>query len=339
MSTDQQTIDANGAASAEDVMLVVDGVNDIVEGWANFAVSELQHNADDPCYRHIVLLDRRDASGAHRNIAENLSQGAAEDLQGAIALSLQGYRNDSVPGVWMHKSFLDWLIERNVLGADPTAIGLLLGGPIGAAAGKDYVRDRLPLSSQFDGGGPKRNPPAGKGVRIRHGVYMYARGANNDPLTQLDQGRLQGATIRAEYWQWKHYIERTVSGFARPLARWELRQLVGGGTGQVLGDFTLRAGAPAWVWRVGDPIDPNSIVGHLQEQEHLLNALIVGADLECKAFRGDAADRLDWGQDQAERDRDEAERENERGAEALGVWQRVAMLGIGAVVLIRASRR
>jgi hypothetical protein len=330
--SDQSTIDANGAASAEDVMAVVDGVNEIAEGWAQFAVQELQHNADDPCYREIVLLDRRDASGAHRNVAENLSQGAAEDLQGAIALSLQGYMRDSVPGVWMHKSFLDWLIERNVLGADPTAIGLLLGGPIGAAAGKDYVRDRLPLSSQFDGGGPKRNPPAGKGLRIRPGVYMYAPGANPDPLAQLAEGRLQGTTIRAEFWRWKHYIERTVSGFARPLARWELRQLVGGGTGTELGEFTMREGAPAWVWRVGDPIDPNSIVGHLQEQEANLERLILGAGVECNLYRQRQAELQDLAIEsgQVELGRDFETRQG---------WQRVAIVGSIALAFALVARR
>jgi hypothetical protein len=331
--SDQDTIDANGAASADDVMMVVDGVNNIAMGWAEFVSEELQKNADDPCYREVVLLDRRDAARGIRGIAETLAISASEDLQSAIGLSLSGYRDQTVPGVWMHQSFTDWIIDRNVLGVDPAGIGFLLGGPIGAAAATDIVRDKLPLSSNFTGGGPKRNPPSGKGVRLAPGVYVYAPGYGNDPATQLINGRLQGTVIRREFWAWKHHVERTVSGFARPLARWELRQLVGGGEGDTLGEFTLREEAPDWVWVPGDPIDPNSIVGNLQEQEAQLERLITGADVECALFRRRQAELLDEAID-----RDETQRE--RMATERSGWQRVATIGaIAAAVAIAGRRR
>jgi hypothetical protein len=333
--SDQATIDANSAASAEDVMMVVDGVNDIATGWANFAVQELQHNADDPCYREIVLLDRRDAARGIRGIAETLAGSAALDLQGAIRRSLLNYWEDSVPGVWGFEGFTDWLIDRNVLGVDPTALGLLFGGPIGAAAGKDIVRDHLPLSSSFIDGGPDWNPPAGKGTRLRPGVYVYAPGYPSDPLTQAINGRLQGNTIRREWWLWKHWIEATVSGFARPLARWELRQLTGGGAGELpvngVGGFTARQDSPAWVWVPGDPIDPDSIVGNLQEQERQLERLIAGANVECKVYR-----RLEQEQEQWERGMTEQSEEDKQ--ETRGGWQRIAVVGIASLALVAAVR-
>ena len=332
----------NEAASAEDVALVIDTVNDAAMGWAEFAVEQLHENADDPCYREVVLLDRRAANDGARTFATALAISAASDLQGAIRKSLINFRDDSVPGVLGFEWFGGWLIERNVLGTDPIAIGALLGGPIGAAIGTEILRARLPSRALFHGGGPLNAPPVinnvRQGVKLAGGVWLYAPNMSNDPATQRHFGTLCGWRIRQEYWAWKQWIEQTVSGLARPLARWELRQLVGGGIG-VMGEMTGRREDPAWVWQVGDPIDSESLVGMMLEQERQLDALIIGADLECKAYRADEADLLEWTQGQVERDREEAERENKRSAEALGVWQRVAMLGIGAVVLIRASRR
>ena len=332
----------NEAASAEDVALVIDTVNDAAMGWAEFAAEKLHQNADDTCYREGVLLDRRAANDGARTFATALAISAASDLQGAIRKSLIGFREDSVPGVLGHKWFGGWLIDHHTLGFDPAAIGFLLGGPAGAGLGRELLRDHLPLRSMFVDGGPRRAPPVingiRQGVRLAPGVWVWAPGKSNDPATQGHYGHLCGWRIRDEYWDWKHWIEETVSGLARPLARWELRQLVGGGVGD-MGELTGRREDPAWVWQVGDPIDSESLVGMMLEQEQQLDALIIGADLECKAYRADEAELLDWTQDQAERDRDEAERESAREAEALGVWQRVAMLGLGALVLIKASKR
>lgn len=332
----------NEAASAEDVALVIDTVNDAAMGWAEFAVEQLHQNADDPCYRQIVLLDRKGAAEGARTFATVLAMSAASDLQGAIRKSLINFRDDSVPGVLGHEWFGGWLLDHNTLGFNPAAIGAALGGPVGAAIGRENLRSHLPSKVLFHGGGPLNAPPVinnvRQGVKLAGGVWLYAPNMSNDPATQRHFGSLCGWRIRQEYWDWKQWIEQTVSGLARPLARWELRQLVGGGVG-VMGEMTGRREDPAWVWQVGDPIDPESLVGMMLEQERQLDALIIGANLECKAYRADEADLLDWNQDQAARDRDEAERESARDAEALGVWQRVAMLGLGALVLIKASKR
>ena len=319
--SEQDTINANEAASAEDVMLVVDGVNDIAQEWAEFAVRELQHNADDPCYREIVLLDRREAAAGVRTMGETLASGAANDLARAIERSINAYDEDSAAGVWMHSGFHDWLIDRNVLGPDPEAIGVLLaGGPWGAGHGRELVREKLPPMSSFVGQGPRWNPPSGEGLYIAPGVYLYAAG--RPWIAQLAEGKLQGTTIRSEYWRWKHHIERTVSGFARPIARWELQQLV---VGPSSGDL------PRWVWAPGDPIAPDSILGNIYEQEDDLSRLITAAAVECEVFRRDEAEHTEWAkeQDETERERDHDRRTG---------WQRVAMVGVAALALMGALR-
>ena len=318
----QSVVDANSAASEEDVAAVVDSGGAIAADWRDFVVAELEKNANLPCYREVVLLDRAEALLGLRTTAEQLIAGAADDLQSAIARSLQNLDQDDAPGVWLHQGFHTWLLERNALGIDPRDIGALFGGPIGAAAAADNVRERLPLRSEFTRGAPRGKPKSG-GHKLAPGVYLYAPTYSpNDGLAHLTYGRLQGSRIRSEYWAWRRYIMETVSGLARPIARFELRKLA---LGPSVGDV------PAYVWAPGDPIPPDSALGTIMEQERQVARLLTIADAECKAFRIRERELQDLA---IERDDLAREREQEQ---ALG-WQRIAAIGLGAFAVAAIAR-
>lgn len=320
--SDQATVDANAAASAEDVTMVIDTVNNVAKEWAEFAVEQLQMNADDPCFREVVLLDRRDSLLGLRDMAQSLASGAADDLAAAINRSLSGYMDDEVSGVWLHTGFHDWLLDRNVFGVAPDGVGMVLGGPVGAAAAREIVRDKLPLPGSFRGGAPRGNPARG-GVEVAPGVFLYAEGKPDwDVAGHAAFGRLQGLNIRREWWAYRNHIMQTVAGIARPIARWELRQLVVGPSS---------ADLPAYVWAQGDPIAWDSKLGTIYEQEAQLNRLITIADAECKAFRARQTEieNVLLEQDALER---------ERAATRTAGWQRVAAIGLGAFALAAVAR-
>jgi len=322
--TTQGQIDAQGAADTEEVMAVVNGINDIAAEWRDFAVQELQHNADDPCYREIVLLDRRDAWAGTRGLAEGLANSAAGDLQAAISRSLARYTADDASGVWGHMSFGDWLVERGAFGLDPAALAGLFGGPLGSAIARENIRDRLPI--EFTRGGPRGEPSrpweAFK-VPFTDGVWLHAPRSPKDLITQEQNGKLQGYRIRNEWWAYRKHIQQTVAGIGRPLARLELRLLVAG---------LDQPDQPRWVWAPGDPISPTSALGNLYELEDQLNRLLVAANIECKYFRAQQAEaaRLDRAADELREERDDAARGN---------WQRIAALGVGALAVVAAVRK
>jgi len=318
----QDVVNANSAASEEDVAAVVDSVGAIAADWRDFVVEELEKNANLPCYREVVLLDRAEALLGLRTTAEQIIAGAADDLQSAIDRSLASLDQDDAPGVWLHSGFHTWLLDRNAFGVDPRDIGALVGGPIGAAAAADNVRERLPLRSEFTRGAPRGNPSSG-GHKVAPGVYLYAPGYSaNDGLAHLTYGRLQGSRIRSEYWLWRRHIMETVSGIARPIARYELRKLA---LGPSVSDV------PAYVWAPGDPIPADSALGTIMEQERQVQRLLTIADAECKAFRIRERELQDLAIAADEQERGRAQ---ER---ALG-WQRIAAIGLGAFALAAIAR-
>ncbi len=321
--SDQAAVNANSAASAEDVSMVIATVNDVAMGWAEFAVEQLEKNAADPCFREVVLLDRRDALMGVQNLIQNLASGAADDLASAIDRSLAGYMEDDVSGVWLHKGFHDWLLERNVFLTAPDGVAFLLGGPIGAGIAREVVRDKLPLSGSFRDGAPRGNPARG-GVEIAPGVWLYAEGKPDwDRAGHEMFGRLQGLVIRREWWAYRNHIMETVAGIARPIARAELRQFVVGPSSRDL---------PAYVWRQGDPIAWDSALGTIYEQREMIERLLTIADVECKAFQKRQREL----EDKAIR-RDAEERE--RAATETAGWQNVALAGVGALAVAAIARR
>ena len=318
----QDIVDANSAASDADVEAVVTAVGEIAADWRDFVVEELERNANLPCYREVVLLDRADSLLGLRSFTEQLIAGAADDLQSAIDRSLQNLDQDDAPGVWLHQGFHTWLIERNAFGVPVERIGFLLGGPIGAAAAKDITRERLPLPSEFSRGAPRGNPARG-GKKIAPGVYLYAAGADPNDLAAHDWfGRLQGKRIRNEYWAWRRYIMETVSGLARPIARFELRTLA---LGPSVEDV------PAYVWKAGDPIPADSNLGTIMEQERQVQRLLTIADAECKQFRIRERELQDLAIN-----REDLAREREQ-EQVLG-WQRIAAIGLGAFAVAAIAR-
>jgi len=319
----QDVVNANSAASEEDVAAVVDSVGAIAADWRDFVVEELEKNANLPCYREVVLLDRAEALLGLRTTAEQIIAGAADDLQSAIDRSLRNLDQDDVPGVWLHSGFHDWLLDRSVLGPDPQGAMALIFGPVGAGGVRELVRDLLPRPRDFSRGAP-RGRPARYGVEVptAPGVWLYAPGVGNDPARHAAVGKLQGPAIRNAYWDYRRHIMETVSGIARPIARYELRKLA---LGPSVSDV------PAYVWAPGDPIPADSALGTIMEQERQVQRLLTIADAECKAFRIRERELQDLA---IAADEEERGRAQER---ALG-WQRIAAIGLGAFALAAIAR-
>ena len=272
-----------------------------------------------------------------RGMGEGIANGAAGALARAIDESVSDYAsNDSTAGNFQHKGFHDWLLERNIFGADPQALMFLLAGPIGAGGVRAAIRDRLPVDFRRGARGtpgyPEVGPHTGSGrsgrthttgERLSDGVYIYSSTANN-PLAHGLHGRLRGRRIRSEWFRWKQWIrERVVKG-TRPAARAELELLVGWQGGIV--PSTGR------IWTSTDPVAPGSALGNLQEAEEHLERLITLTTAECTRTTALEEELLGESLDQAELARI---RLDERRAE----WQRIARGGLVAVVLIAAARR
>jgi hypothetical protein len=209
------------------------------------------------------------------------------------------------------------------LGPDPEGAFAFFLGPIGAGSVRETVRNYLPRPNNFSRGAPKGRPKRyGVQVPTAPGVWLYTEGVKNDPVRHAMVGKLQGPAIRDAYWDWRRYIMETVSGLARPIARFELRTLA---LGPSVEDV------PAYVWAPGDPIPADSALGTIMEQERQVQRLLTIADAECKQFRIRERELQDLA---IERDDLAREREQEQ---ALG-WQRIAAIGLGAFAVAAIAR-
>lgn len=240
---------SSGGMGGADVAGILEAAQGIQDSWLNFSQSRLSRIASSPCELEAELGSY--LTGVVEpvwNRAEASAANLSADLQDAVARSIRNWgRADSRYS--QGQSFASYLLRNNVVRADEyvgraAAIGMAVGGPIGALIGAAGVHGGVQtlLDRRLPASLPPR--PENRGLRIGAGAYLYA-GPSASDSTHLRDGILTGSRARAAYWTWRRAQLLDVQPTDRPNARDELRALVGQAAQSSDGTFWNPSTAPS----------------------------------------------------------------------------------------------